>query len=110
MVSPGFEVGEMVIDPECWLISKSAEIVSTPEFIISNEVQVYPNPFSKQIKITLPVHWRSNQIDLFSIEGKLLMHLNPKSNEFDLSNLTNGIYLLLIKTSEGTVQEKLVKY
>lgn len=70
------------------------------------KMQIYPNPTSKIITIDY-------QFDIFKIEfydflGKLAMQ-KQLSHNINISNLSNGIYLVKIYTERGVVTKKVVK-
>jgi Pregnancy-associated plasma protein-A/Secretion system C-terminal sorting domain len=82
------------------------------ETALLNELKIYPNPtnnivniFSKSKKIS--------KIMISSIEGKLIFDqnlINENSFQFDLSNFTDGMYILSIETMDGkAVIKKLIK-
>lgn len=70
-------------------------------------VDVYPNPSTEEIA----VHSISQiiEIEVFSLEGReVLIDFNGESA--DISNLSNGTYVLKVRTQDGIGQTKFVKY
>lgn len=70
-------------------------------------VKVYPNPASNKVRIetnfTKPVTLHINSID-----GKQLKHITEfQDGEVDISNFTNGIYIIQITDHEITISKKL---
>ncbi|SHJ24344.1 Por secretion system C-terminal sorting domain-containing protein [Tangfeifania diversioriginum] len=109
-VQPGFIVSEIKIDPDYWLISQTAEVVNlqlteNPETII-----VSPNPFVNEVSIILNGNQSILKTRIFSAAGKLLNQFDENQTTLNLSNLSQGIYILKIETSEKTTERIIVKY
>ena len=70
-------------------------ILSTSEQDLNNSsILIYPNPAKYFFKIDIP-YQLNYKVEIFNIQGQLISsQLNR--NLFDVSNLSNGIYLLLI--------------
>jgi hypothetical protein len=51
------------------------------------------------------------KITIFDMNGRALQSKNilDNKNTIDISNLANGIYLMQITTSKGTIYKKIVK-
>ena len=73
------------------------------------ELSIYPNPTSNLL------HIEANQtdisrIEIFDIQGKQVMQVSATNlSEIDVSQLTNGMYFLKVRTSEGELTKKFVK-
>ncbi len=75
---------------------------------------IYPNPFTNQIHITLPVTAITPvSAEIFDINGKLQMEGKylPTSNGIDIhtDQLNSGIYFIRISINSQTITKKLVK-
>ena len=76
-----------------------------------NSLRVYPNPTSDNLFIT------GNNLDMQNVfvsdlNGRILKSFNFDSVSdavLDLSELTNGVYIVSIKSDQGTVNKKIVK-
>ncbi len=75
-------------------------------------ITVYPNPANNKITISNNKEIPEEAIiSISQINGQLVMQdkfQNQKLIELDVSNLSNGIYLLKIETQEGMEVKKLV--
>ncbi|MGV6861553.1 MAG: T9SS type A sorting domain-containing protein [Putridiphycobacter sp.] len=70
-------------------------------------LNVYPTPFKSSINFEgLPNY---NVIKVFDYSGKLVYSGINQSQSIDLSNLTNGLYILTIETEAGQFSTKIVK-
>lgn len=73
----------------------------------NNSVMVFPNPFSDQLN--LESGKRINRLQLFSIDGKLVLEEILQNNEkaiINTSNLPKAYYLLKVEFSDGTFFER----
>ncbi len=67
---------------------------------------VYPNPFTTTI--FLPAIDKGT-FSLTSLDGKVLISGTIDGQEVDLSGVSEGSYLLIIQTTEGSYQQRLIK-
>jgi hypothetical protein len=74
------------------------------------QLTLSPNPSSDLIKINLPVGSgiEIKSIVLFDILGKIVLN-QLDNNQVNISNLPKGVYMLHIKTSEGSINKKVIK-
>lgn len=72
-------------------------------------VEVYPNPSKDKLTILSP---DIKEVILFSLTGQKMnctLHQDGKTNTLDLSTISAGTYLLVITTSEGVFNQRIVK-
>jgi len=78
-----------------------------------SELQVFPNPVRDKFKVNLQMGNCVN-MEIISLVGKQVVSLNyniSDSIEFDSSDWTNGVYILLATTSDGKIfKKKILKY
>jgi hypothetical protein len=77
------------------------------------EVQLFPNPAKTEINI-LGFECKNADVKLTDITGKTVYHelkdlSSAKHNSIPLENVTNGLYILTIKSAAGTYSGKFVK-
>ena len=77
---------------------------------LTENIKIFPNPTSGLVKIDI-LNAEEICISLFDINGKLLFEKSDinTSETVDISNYSNGIYTLIIKTKNGTFVNKIVK-
>ena len=73
-------------------------------------IRTYPNPVVNQLVIDAGAV-SIDQITVFSLKGELLKSINPNTNrlEISVSDLTSGVYILKVKTNEGTAVRRIMK-
>ncbi len=108
-VNPGFEVSELTIDPDLWLISQTDEIVQAPLIKTSDEFRVFPNPFKNQLNVILPTGEKIVETSIFTVEGKCLTKFKSNQTSLNVSRLKSGLYILKIKTPGNTFEKKVIK-
>jgi PKD repeat protein len=71
--------------------------------------KVYPNPFSTQIHISLPVSETLSGIEVFDLAGKKMFQTINSNTDFQI-NIPNGFYFLKVSTNSGKVYKtKIIK-
>lgn len=74
---------------------------------INPNIRVYPNPVVNLLQVE-PTDTESLTLTLTDLNGKVLISATDNKT-LDLSELSNGIYLLTIRTEEYTSQHKIIK-
>jgi hypothetical protein len=72
---------------------------------IAEAVSLYPNPSNGIVRINADLNIES--ISVMDLQGQML--LSTKENFVDATNLSAGIYLVLIQTEAGLVKKTLIK-
>ena len=80
------------------------------ERISLNDIELFPNPVSSKLEITLKT-FNSADITIVNLEGKKLMNLqfSERHNEVDMSGLSSGVYFIKIKSEGKSGSFKIVK-
>ncbi len=85
-------------------------ILSTDDFDEEIMLTTYPNPSSNYIQVESEQNIQSYKI--VSIEGKLVQNqtiINKSNFTIDISNISNGIYVLQLVSDSGSKSVKLIK-
>ena len=74
------------------------------------ELLIFPNPAHHSIQIKS--NDRIQNINIFSLDGILLKQVQTDQSEISInvSTFNNGLYLLQIRTTENTYNQKFIKY
>lgn len=75
---------------------------------IASLVSVYPNPAVEVINVKVPASVVINEVVLYDILGKNT-GVSYANGQVNVSALSRGVYMLSVKTSEGTLTKKIVK-
>ncbi|MEW4922496.1 T9SS type A sorting domain-containing protein [Algibacter sp. 2305UL17-15] len=84
-----------------------ASILNIDEFG-ANNVSVLPNPATHSATIYSNNNQRVNSVELYDVTGKKMFGELSNENTLNVSNLSDGIYLLKIFSETGSVTKKLV--
>lgn len=102
-----FDTGTTVsISEETIPVTITGNLVSVSEIEQSLDVKIYPNPAFNQVKISSA---DAHEISVYSMQG-ILVKQEAKHSEpqvIDLNDLSEGIYIVSIKSDKGTVNKKL---
>lgn len=87
--------------------------ISNPEFVSVDEspntnelsVQIYPNPSSDELKVSVSDHFIGQQINIYTLNGILIQQKKIDSilNIVDLSAFKGGVYLVAISNGKKNV-------
>lgn len=98
----GFTSSSMVID---YVRVYQNNALSNAEFN-ANSFKLYPNPTKDIVYIdsNMPI----NSVQIFDTLGNIVMDKKNTNNKFNVSNLSNGLYLLRINSNNRTLVKKLI--
>lgn len=93
-------------------VLKSSSIDSKNETeVFTTEINIYPNPVSDILNITLPSKLESGaEVIITNIEGSIMLHKRILKNEsLNLNELSSGIYLVKILADDHLLTRKIIK-
>ncbi|NJN50116.1 MAG: T9SS type A sorting domain-containing protein [Polaribacter sp.] len=87
------------------VLSADSEIIETTLF----NINLYPNPTTNSFKIAADKNIDS--IEIYNLLGKKVTprNINLSSKTIDVSNLSNGLYLINIKIDNKIISKKIIK-
>ena len=69
----------------------------------------YPNPADNEICLSMSPDVNCEKVEIYGMDGKLYHQQNFNLNTVNISNLTNGIYMMKVTLDNGnTYTEKVV--
>lgn len=103
-----FSVTNIVFDIKRDIISKNSQAnFSNPNFGLS-DLTIYPNPTTDgKIRLNVPNGIEIQTVTFFDLNGKKILETYGKT-QWNLSEFSEGIYLMDIHTNQGTTQRKIV--
>ena len=101
---PGFEVKQIIFDPESWLISKS-NTINDEKIDTENAGIIFPNPATEQITVRLQLTDAKNNCNLiiYNSQGKLVSEFkNVQKNNFKINTkqFSAGQYTMVIVSDD----------
>ncbi|GJM63273.1 T9SS type A sorting domain-containing protein [Persicobacter diffluens] len=71
------------------------------------KLMLYPNPFSHQLFIK--GEEKVEQLNIFSLDGRLMRSLTTDRRVYELSDLPAGVYIVQVQSKDGLLSQKMVK-
>ena len=75
---------------------------------LADLVSIYPNPATTRINIDIPTSVEITDVALYDVLGKNT-GATLTNGTIDVSNLANGVYILKIMSTQGTLSQKVIK-
>ena len=98
-----------------WMYFSLKEILKddiSPENVKPDDnIKIYPNPATEKAFIELPYEYKNTKISILNMQGQIVNVIYSRLSEIELNiaDLPNGIYLIMVESSNGTVTKKLIK-
>jgi len=108
-VNPGFDVLDMKVDPELWILADKVVVFDPSSDIDLNSLTFQPNPASTKIWVNVRnPSFAAEEIEVFNSVGKRVYQSTPaggikKSFELNVSQFTPGVYVLRLSNG-GSAQ------
>ena len=108
IVAVPFVVTGVIFDPNKHIISKNNVVnLANESFDLEQSISIYPNPANDILHIMTPTNIQIEKVEIFNALGQLVAQ--KKEHDFSISELTSGMHLLKITTSEGVIHKKFIK-
>jgi len=109
LVEVNFDVAELVIDPDKWLISKTSQVVKVDPEPEINDMVIYPNPFNQYIFVFAPSTEQIISSQIITVAGTTVRKFNGNQSILNCSGIAPGTYILHVQSSRGVFNRKIVK-
>ena len=99
------------VNGPCWMAVTECEILSPTidREAYSGSINIFPNPSRGKVNVQLPDDGAKWQLELWSLEGRLLRAIPAPQRTYDWSALPRGIYFLKVaRNAQYVYSEKLV--
>ena len=95
------------------MLSEAAETTEEAEKVeLTTKLVIYPNPVQNQLTVSNINPDEYDKIAVYNMQGAILQQQNINSNtaRMDISNLPDGVYLLILRSSSALIKEKSIKF
>ncbi len=82
---------------------------SIDDIIISNQIQLYPNPVSSFLNIETNNQLEIKEVYIYNILGSLVKEVNTIEESISLDELSTGSYMMKIITDKGISVKRIIK-
>ena len=78
---------------------------------LDNRIKLYPNPAKEHFSAFLPDNFSKNNLKIIvkDLTGKVVMNFNQFQEEFNISSLPKGIYVVTVSDGKNINTNKLIK-
>ncbi len=105
-----FKIKSIEFDPETQLISNNNIVkVGIDQEILNKEISLYPNPAIDLIKIQNSSEAVVEKVSIYNMLGKLVLEKSNPLISINLKPLSEGMHLVKIETSQGTLHKTILK-
>ncbi|QOW10428.1 T9SS type A sorting domain-containing protein [Kaistella flava (ex Peng et al. 2021)] len=77
--------------------------------IAETNIKIYPNPVTDYVMLSVPENVKIENISIYSTAGQLVKTFQGKDQKINLSNLKSGLYIMNVKSNNGSQQFKIIK-
>ena len=85
--------------------------LSTESFELQQQIQLYPNPASNTLNLSVAPSLGWNSFEIFTLEGKQIYSQSvvKESVSMDISSYSEGMYFITFQTQKGNTTLKFIK-
>lgn len=103
-----FLVTGVEFDPNRHIISRnSIATLSNNSFEWEDSIVLYPNPSNDLVSIQMPTNISIEKVSFYNALGQKVM--DSEGQNINISSISNGVYLVEIKTNEGIIHKNFIK-
>ena len=103
-----FVVTGVEFDPNKHIISRNNVVTLANEsFDLEQTISVYPNPANDELHIMMPTTTQLEKVEIYNTLGQLLA--TYQTADFRIDNLSSGMHVMKITTSEGAIHKNFIK-
>lgn len=83
--------------------------LSIDDVKFSDDLIIYPNPVKTQFNIQLKTNEKIRQLKIYNMSGQEVYDNRFHQQNHNISHLSKGLYIVIIKTDTNSYQQKLIK-
>ena len=103
-----FVVTGVTFDPNKHIISRNnVATLANESFDLEQTISVYPNPTTNELHIMMPTTLQLDKVEIYNTLGQLVGQKD--AIDFSVAELSAGLHLLKITTSEGVIHKNFIK-
>lgn len=103
-----FVVTGVTFDPNKHIISRNnVATLANESFDLEQTISVYPNPTTNELHIMMPTTLQLDKVEIYNTLGQLVEQKD--AIDFSVAELSAGLHLLKITTSEGIIHKNFIK-
>lgn len=71
-------------------------------------ISIYLNPAINTISIQIPSNYNTLKSSIYDLNGRKVLDVAPNKNKIDVSNLSDGMYILSVEVDDAILNRKIV--
>ena len=85
-------------------------VMGVEYFTFSQNLDVFPSPTSSKVTVSLDgdLALSNNICEIYSLSGQKMMEFTLSQSEIDVSDFSNGTYLITVETEQGFIRQSFV--
>lgn len=93
------------------VINGVTDVLGTKDVDLTDKINIFPNPVVDQLNIQLDPSLKNAQVRIFDTMGGVVYNNNAFNNteQINMSSFPSGIYMVYIKSDQGTTTKKIIK-
>lgn len=119
----GLEVGDIITGNKAYIYfdynlpiitnTTSTEVVEDTSSVsvpsLNNLISVYPNPTNGILHLSSKENIIIEEVKIYNLQGRELFGSTTNQQTINIENLSAGIYLMNIKTNQGSISKRVIK-
>lgn len=119
----GTQLGDFIIGNEAYIYfdynlpiitnTTSTEVVDETSNVsvpsLNNLISVYPNPTNGILHLSSKENIIIEEVKIYNLQGRELFGSTTNQQTINIENLSAGIYLMNIKTNQGSISKRVIK-
>ena len=85
-----------------------SSVLATSDVSLQDKFNLYPNPVKDNFYIKSDLK-SGSKVSVIDMSGKLLKTFNGKSEDYNVSDLPKGTYMIVIENEKGKVSRRIIK-
>jgi len=103
-----FVLTGVTFDPNKHIISRNnVATLANESFDLEQTISIYPNPTTNELHIMMPTTLQLDKVQIYNTLGQLVGQKD--AIDFSVAELSAGLHLLKITTSEGVINKNFIK-
>ena len=104
------DVVSIEIDPDYHIISKNNSVtLGTVSTILETDIKVFPNPVKDILEIQVTDAIDLESVIIYNNLGQKVRQVSSKIEQISLKDLSAGVYVIEIYTTQGKIIKKIIK-
>lgn len=100
--------GIMDLPPEGWVFRFEPKPTTTSGLESKSEIILYPNPVNEELWLDAD-NEAVKSIEIIDMMGRTVLFQRLNENRIDLSNLSPGVYSIIVRFQDGKISRKIIK-